>query len=479
MDTQVLMQNWDASAANLMQNWDASAANLMQNYSNSVQSQMMPGAAAPQAMAGPLIGGPGVEFGPGPLTAGLYQNQQPPQDCYQGPQQQQQSDGPRKGRWEMGDDGRWVDPLTGQHKITAPTKAKPRPSTVFGGAYANGGIAPGGKVSLVGERGPELIMPSGPTAVVPMGQIPTRAAPLRDTGSAMDRHMSTGLSGQPTRPVGRSMNDPQRQQEIAMRRLRSQGDYIGAARLAQSQAWLDARLGGGSAGPSPMPGPAGPSPMPMQRPALPAMPGPAGKLVPGRSAGSMVWQPDALPDVPSTPIPMPAFGTGSSAPQQPLAPLPLPPLEGNNPLTGLPLNDRPPMLPFGTVSQGMQGFPGMAPPPPGLYGEAPPLVSSIAIPGTTQMQPMIQGQPKGAPIERTKPPEAPKIPDGIQWEKDAMGKIIGGVYPTYNDQGKLVMRRIDADGNGIVTPAEQAAAMQAAMQAAGQTPGGVKFSRVQ
>ena len=327
----------------------------------------------------------------------------------------------------------------------------------------------------------------------------------------MDRHMSTGLSGQPTRPVGRSMNDPQRQQEIAMRRLRSQGDYIGAARLAQSQAWLDARLGGGSAGPSPMPGPAGPSPMPMQRPALPAMPGPAGKLVPGRSAGSMVWQPDALPDVPSTPIPMPAmpgpagklvpgrsagsmvwqpdalpdvpstpipmpaFGTGSSAPQQPLAPLPPPPLEGNNPLTGLPLNDRPPMLPFGTVSQGMQGFPGMAPPPPGLYGEAPPLVSSIAIPGTTQMQPMIQGQPKGAPIERTKPPEAPKIPDGIQWEKDAMGKIIGGVYPTYNDQGKLVMRRIDADGNGIVTPAEQAAAMQAA----GQTPGGVKFSRVQ
>lgn len=105
------------------------------------------------------------------------------------------------------------------------------------------------------------------------------------------------------------------------------------------------------------------------------------------------------------------------------------------------------------------------------------MVSSLPIPGTDQVLPIIGGMPKGTPVARSQPPkpEAPKIPDGIQWEKDAMGKIIGGVYPTYNDQGKLVMRRIDADGNGVVTPAEQAAAMQAA----GQTPGGVKFSRVQ
>jgi hypothetical protein len=75
----------------------------------------------------------------------------------------------------MGDDGRLVDPLTGQHKITAPTRARPRSSTVFGGAFANGGLAPSGKVSLVGERGPEMIVPlGGPAAVVPMGQMPTR-----------------------------------------------------------------------------------------------------------------------------------------------------------------------------------------------------------------------------------------------------------------------------------------------------------------
>lgn len=38
----------------------------------------------------------------------------------------------------------------------------------FGGAFANGGIAPAGKTSLVGERGPELIQPTGPTKVIPL-----------------------------------------------------------------------------------------------------------------------------------------------------------------------------------------------------------------------------------------------------------------------------------------------------------------------
>lgn len=302
--------------------------------------------------------------------------------------------------------------------------------------------------------------------------LPQRAAPLVNTGSAMDRHMSTGLSGQSPRPVGRSMNDPQRQQEIAMRRMRSQGDIQGAARLAQSQAWLDARFLGRNAPAMP----AGAMPVLPSSPAADANAMPTGgRLVPGRSAGSMVMQRETPPviDVPTeTPplSPMPMMPAPAAAP----AAMPIVP-EGMNPLTGMPLNDRPPLLPFGTVSQGQQGFPGMAPPPPGLYGEAAPLVSSVPIPGTNQVMPMIQGQPKGAPIERPKPMEAPKIPEGIQYEKDAMGKIIGGVYPAYNDQGKLVMRRIDLDGNGVVSPAEQAAAMQAA----GQTPGGVKFSRVQ
>jgi hypothetical protein len=37
----------------------------------------------------------------------------------------------------------------------------------FGGAFADGGIAPANKVSLVGERGPELIIPNSNTQVVP------------------------------------------------------------------------------------------------------------------------------------------------------------------------------------------------------------------------------------------------------------------------------------------------------------------------
>jgi hypothetical protein len=106
---------------------------------------------------------------------------------------------------------------------------------------------------------------------------------------------------------------------------------------------------------------------------------------------------------PLSPVPM------MPAPAAAPAAMPIVP-EGMNPLTGMPLDDRPPMLPFGTVSQGMQGFPGMAAPPPGMYGEAPPLVSSLPIPGTNQVQPMIQGQPKGGPIERPKPAEAWQAP---------------------------------------------------------------------
>ena len=344
------------------------------------------------------------------------------------------------------------------------------------------------------------------------------------------------------RPVGRSMNDPQRMQQIAMRRLRSEGNFQDAAALAQNQAWLDARLGGGR---SPMMMPAMP-PAPNQAPTLPAMPAiPGGRLVPGRSGGSMVWQPDApptrsMPSAPaSSPAAMPSLPMPSmSPPAMPATAMPIvpPQLEGSNPLTGMPLNDRPPMLPFGTVGQGMQGFPGMAPPPPGLYGEAPPrfqemkvgdmnlIVDSTTgkqvqsykrpqplsyepVPGLNlllpkgdgadrlpvlQQQGMIEaprpeaafmgpmpGKPKLAPYTPpTQPADSPKIPEGIQYEKDAMGKIIGGVYPTYNDQGKLVMRRIDLDGNGKVDPAEQAAAIQAAAATQGKSARGAMWSLV-
>ncbi|MEK6592599.1 MAG: hypothetical protein AABZ67_05895, partial [Pseudomonadota bacterium] len=40
-------------------------------------------------------------------------------------------------------------------------------ASFFGGAHANGGIAPAGKISLVGEDGPELIMPQTASRVIP------------------------------------------------------------------------------------------------------------------------------------------------------------------------------------------------------------------------------------------------------------------------------------------------------------------------
>lgn len=188
------------------------------------------------------------------------------------------------------------------------------------------------------------------------------------------------------RPVGRSMSDPARMQDVAMRRLRSQGDFQGAARLAQSQAWLDARFGGRQ----PPVLPAGAMPVPQPPPAADANAMPAGgRLVPGRSAGSLVWQTDAppMPEVPATP---PASEAVPALPA-PAAPPAVPMLEGINPLTGLPFNDQPSMLPIGTISAGMRGFPGMAPPPPGLHQEpAPPTM--LALPGTDYGVPVIGGQ---------------------------------------------------------------------------------------
>lgn len=162
----------------------------------------------------------------------------------------------------------------------------------FGGFFAEGGVAPAGAASIVGENGPEIIVPQAPTTVIPiqmpgqrreseapvvtrsgvdqvkLGQEaaryrtkadarwndyvkntdPAKDAALRDlyqrsqnvanllqndfenppmpvqrativnTGSAMDRHMATGLSGQARRQVGRSANDPMRIAEQQRRR---------------------------------------------------------------------------------------------------------------------------------------------------------------------------------------------------------------------------------------------------------------------
>ena len=319
---------------------------------------------------------------------------------------------------------------------------------IFGGYRAQGGPVMPGRAYVVGERGPELMVPQMPGTVIPNNATNMGSRIAQNPANRRYAEMpgSDGsLANRGVRAIGRSANDRERALEMAMRRARSQGDLEGAARMAQSNAWLNARMGGGMMGP-------------MNRPAMPAMPmQPASPIMPGLAPNDRPMQ--TLP-APAEPAPVDAFQLDPLGNYvQPQMPVP----SGFNAM-----ND--------ALASNPAGFPGLPQPPPGLYGpEAPPEVASVPIPGTDSVMPKLGGQIKGSPLPKAKAVEAPKIPEGIQYEKDVMGKIIGGVYPTYNDQGKLVMRRIDLDGDGVVSPAEQAAAVQAA----GQTPGGVKFSRVQ
>lgn len=214
------------------------------------------------------------------------------------------------------------------------------------------------------------------------------------------------LSAAP-RQVGRSMSDPSRINDIAMRRMRSQGDYQGAARLATNQQWLDARFGGRNAGmpaPAMMPGampPSMPQPQPMQ---------PSGRLVPGRSAGSMVWQEDAPPPMAPAPDALPTpMAPPMRPPEQPAADaMPVPDLT-INPLTGLPFALATPNVPSGFMAQQAKAqnatFPGLAPTPTGLYTEAPPPAGVMQLPGTDYAMVMKNGQPVGSTVPLAKPPQ--------------------------------------------------------------------------
>jgi len=211
------------------------------------------------------------------------------------------------------------------------------------------------------------------------------------------------------RPVGRSINEPSRMMDIALRRMRSQGQFADAAKLAQSQQWLDARFLGRNAS---LPAPAiGPAAMPPSIPQPPPMQPGGGRRVPGRSAGSMVWQPDAPPPIAPAPDAMPTpMAPPMRPPEQPAAdamPMPAPDLT-INPLTGLPFALATPNVPSGFMAQQAKAqnatFPGLAPAPPGLYTEAPPPAGVFPLPGTSTAMVMKNGQPTGGVVSMDKPP---------------------------------------------------------------------------
>jgi len=225
---------------------------------------------------------------------------------------------------------------------------------------------------------------------------------------------------------------------------------VGAARLANSNAWLDARMGGPAMRtPQPMPL----MPMNAGGQTLPAQPGP----MPMPSAPMGGFEDSADPST----MPAPAAPLEPSAPptfeqwfnQSPLAGAGLPPMNQAMP---------PMQVPAGTFAQ----MPGLNQGAfKGAYVEAPTLVGSAPIPGTDQMQPMVKGEPKGAPVNRTQPPkpaawEAPKMYDEtIPEVRDANGNVTRPAqtrqYYFVPDPQTGKPRKeyaLDADGDGVPDP---------------------------
>lgn len=72
-----------------------------------------------------------------------------------------------------------------------------------------------------------------------------------------------------------------------------------------------------------------------------------------------------------------------------------------------------------------------------------------------------------------------EAPSGIQYEKDPAGRITGAVYPMQDPQtGQWKLQRLDLNGDGVVSPQEQATAGAGAPQGGERkTKSGVTWSR--
>lgn len=68
------------------------------------------------------------------------------------------------------------NPLTGRPMGTEGLGRPLGAPMPFGGFFAEGGVAPAGAASIVGERGPEIIVPQGPTTVIPLDFTPDEEA---------------------------------------------------------------------------------------------------------------------------------------------------------------------------------------------------------------------------------------------------------------------------------------------------------------
>lgn len=325
------------------------------------------------------------------------------------------------------------------------------------------------------------------------------------------------LANRPAMPVGMGPMPASRRFAMASRQAIRDGDKLAAAELASRAQWAERIPVFGSRGGLPFLPPQPPlqAPQSMTPPLTMAVPRAATPLpmLPGPAAFNL--PPGAT---------MPDAGTAPTAPEvlsfDPLNPTMGTPLQGADTYR-FPAMTVPTGSDMAALNQGAFQ---------GAFMEAPPLVSAAAIPGTnggyvmpiyggkpgntalptgmpepTRYAPVqggpaglmvptgpgagalpplqeqfnpgwsVTGQPKTILTPATLAGAPLKLPEGIQYEKDRdTGRVTGGFYPARLPDGRLVIKRIDLDGDDVISPAEQAAAMQAA----GQTPGGVKFSRV-
>lgn len=284
----------------------------------------------------------------------------------------------------------------------------------FGGARANGGPVMPGRAYLVGERGPEMVVPQQPGMVIPNEAL-----------------RSGALSSRPAVPVGRGMT-PERRMQTWRNRAWTQGNEQAAQAIDQSM--FNAQMfGRGSRAAMPMP-----APMPMMRAPLPPMPAPPpaampmpepAPLPPAAPAQAQAMQPDV-----TNPLLFPAVSVAGAG--QP-AGLPPPPAVS--------------VMRYGNTAYGtgvVNGKPTGTTIPLPLPGTAFPPLTNAEIQQAARAGYEATGVgPDGVPI--LKPMEPPPQPK-VQWQKDDTGKIISGVETVWNPQTrKYEYRRVTVNGDGV------------------------------
>jgi hypothetical protein len=229
-----------------------------------------------------------------------------------------------------------------------------------------------------------------------------------------------------------------------------------------------------------------PTPLPLA-PAMPIEP---------QQPSMMPVEPTMSANVP-TPMPWNGQPLPGATMQRPLSPLPPSTLDGGS---GVPAGPRFSVLPAGQMDAIVDNSTGkfvnsyMRP-------EAPQGIQMMPVPGSNLRLPTMGGKPveglplfseqpvpgslvrretQGKPVPTQLTPQEPPKAPAIQWEKDELGRITGGVETVWNaEKGRYDYRRVrvmDANGDGI-PDAQQAAPTAAA--GGSKTAGGFTWKVVQ